>query len=106
MGNGYDVDVEQIRTHAAPVEAVMARFAAVKSASAHISQDTQAYGALCGWIAGILEGRHTRQDELVAGVEENLRLVAEQLRATAESYRVVDEENAGMVRSAGGEVAR
>ncbi|TQM83041.1 excreted virulence factor EspC (type VII ESX diderm) [Saccharothrix saharensis] len=103
MAAGYDVDVEQIRAHAAHVEAVLARFEAVKAASAHIARDDQAYGKLCGWISGILEGRHTRQDELVAGVENNLRLVVAQLRATAETYQVVDEDNAHRVRSAGGE---
>lgn len=83
------------------MEAVLARFEAVKSASTHIAADDQAYGVLCGWISGILESRHTRQDELVAGVEENLKLVAEQLRATAEHYQNTDEDNAELVRSAG-----
>jgi hypothetical protein len=104
--NGYDVDVEQIRAHAAHVEAILGRFEAVKSASAHITRDDQAYGALCGWISGILEGRHTRQDELVAGVENNLRLTVTHLRSTAETYQAVDEDNADKVRSAGGEGAR
>ena len=103
MADGYDVDVEQIRAHAAHVEAVLARFEAVKAASAHITRDDQAYGKTCGWISGILERRHTRQDELVSGVENNLRLVVTQLRATAEMYQAVDEDNAHRVRSAGGE---
>ncbi|QFZ24595.1 hypothetical protein EKG83_29875 [Saccharothrix syringae] len=102
MVEGYDVDVEQIRAHAANVEAVLARFAAVRSAGAHIRGDTRAYGKLCGWISGVLEDRHARQDELVAGVEHNLRLVVRQLRATAAEYRAVDDDNADRVRSAGG----
>ena len=104
--NGYDVDVEQIRAHAAHVEAVLARFEAVKAAAAHIARDDRAYGKLCGWISGVLAGRHTRQVELVAVVENNLRLAAAQLRATAETYQAVDDDNAHLVRSAGGEVAR
>jgi hypothetical protein len=103
LSAGYDVDVEQIRAHAARVEAILMRFEAVKSASGHIARDDQAYGTLCGWISGILEGRHTRQDELVAGVEHNLKLVVAQLRATVDTYQAVDENNANQVRAAGGE---
>ncbi|GAA1344172.1 hypothetical protein J7S33_06630 [Saccharothrix algeriensis] len=101
MTSGYHVDVEQLRRHAGNIEALKARFEAVKSASAHIAQDDQAYGLLCGWISGILEARHTRQDELIAYVEENLALAAESLRATADDYRAVEDANASLVRSAG-----
>ncbi|GHJ53263.1 hypothetical protein Nm8I071_25700 [Nonomuraea sp. TT08I-71] len=87
---GWVADTEQIRAHAAYVEALRARFEAVRGASAHIARDDQAYGLLCGWISGILEDRHTRQDELVAYVDENLRLVADGLRRTADNYDGVD----------------
>lgn len=88
--DGYTVDVQQLRTHAGSIEALKDRFDAVKTASAHIAQDDQAYGLLCGWIAGILEGRHTRQDELIAYVEENLTLAAKSLRDTADDYEELD----------------
>jgi len=101
MGHGFNVDVEQLRAHARNVEAIQARFDAVKSASAHIAQDDQAYGLLCGWIAGVLEGRHTRQDELIAYVQENLVLVAASLRTSADDYDAVEDTNAGLIRSAG-----
>jgi excreted virulence factor EspC (type VII ESX diderm) len=104
MTNGYDVDPEQLRAHAANVEAIRARFEAVKSASAHIARNDQAYGLLCGWIAGVLEDRHTRQDELIAYVEENLSLVADSLRSAAERYEAVEDAHAGMIRSTAGEV--
>ncbi|MEJ2854142.1 MULTISPECIES: type VII secretion target [unclassified Saccharothrix] len=106
MGQGYHVDPEQIRQHAANVETVAARFGAVKSASGHIAGDAQAYGALCGWISGILEDRHRRQDELIAYVEENLDLVAKALRETAEYYELVEQGNSDLIRTSGGEVAR
>ncbi|RKT74720.1 excreted virulence factor EspC (type VII ESX diderm) [Saccharothrix variisporea] len=101
MGDGYVVDLEQIRAHARNVEAIRARFDAVKTASAHIAQDDQAYGLLCGWIAAVLEGRHTRQDELIAQVEENLALVVEELGATADEYTEVEESNARSITAAG-----
>ncbi|CAL9484237.1 hypothetical protein SUDANB95_03082 [Actinosynnema sp. ALI-1.44] len=101
MGDGYIVDLEQIRAHARNVEAIRARFDAVKTASAHIAQDDQAYGLLCGWISAVVEGRHTRQDELIAQVEENLALVVEELGATAAEYTDVEESNARSITAAG-----
>jgi hypothetical protein len=103
VGEGYRVDPEQLRRHAVNVEAVAARFGAVRAASGHIAQDDQAYGVLCGWISAVLEGRHTRQDELVEFVAENLKLAAASLRAAADSYVAADEETAGAVRRIGGE---
>ncbi|MBE9376097.1 hypothetical protein IQ251_16720 [Saccharopolyspora sp. HNM0983] len=100
---GYDVSAEQIRAHAGKVEEIEARFDAVRDASSHIQQDDQAYGLLCGWIAGILEGRHTRQDELVDFVAENLSLAAESLRAVADDYQGLDEDNADLLQSSGGD---
>lgn len=99
---GYDVDIEQIRTHAGNVDAIRARFEAVKAASAHITQDGEAYGLLCQWISGLMEGRHARQDELIAYVEENLSLAVESLRATADEYQAVEDGNARLIESAGG----
>ncbi|HEX6355892.1 type VII secretion target [Actinophytocola sp.] len=90
MGDGYTVKPDELRAHAAKLEALRDRFAAVKSASTHITQDSQAYGLLCGWIAAVLEGRHRRQDELVAYVEENLSLAARSLRDSADDYEDSD----------------
>ncbi|KUL21415.1 hypothetical protein [Actinoplanes awajinensis] len=93
MADGIAAEIEQIRAHAANIEALRGRFVAVKGASAQIAGDSAAYGLLCGWIAGILEGRHTRQDELIAFVEENLSLVAEGLHKTADNYEATESEN-------------
>ncbi|MEV0705885.1 type VII secretion target [Saccharopolyspora sp. NPDC050389] len=101
MGDGYNVNIEQMRAHAGNVDAIKDRFAAVKSASANIAQDDQAYGLLCGWISGVLEGRHAKQDELIAYVEENLSLLSEALRASGDDYQGLDEEHAGLIRSTG-----
>ncbi|MEH0927044.1 type VII secretion target [Micromonospora sp. CPCC 205558] len=91
------VDTDQIRAHARNIDTLRARFDAVKGASAFIVGDEQAYGLLCGWIAGVLDGRHTRQDELIAYVEENLVLVAAQLRKTADSYDAAETDTTGML---------
>ncbi|MEV4489597.1 hypothetical protein AB0K04_05700 [Micromonospora coxensis] len=101
MGDGFAADAEGIRTHAHQVEALTARFDAVKAASAHITGDDAAYGLLCGWISGVLEGRHARQDELIAAVEENLSLAVSGLRRTADSYDSADSDNATLISRVG-----
>lgn len=102
MADGFAVDAEQIRAHARNVDALRGRFDAVKTASAQIAQDDAAYGLLCGWISGVLEGRHKRQDELVAYVEENLSLVVRGLQRTADNYDNVDTDADTVIRKAGG----
>ncbi|MCH7233048.1 type VII secretion target [Glycomyces sp. L485] len=90
--SGYEVDPEQLRSHASNLENFSARFDAVLGASSHIAQDDEAYGQLCGWIAGILEDRHVRQDNLVTYVQENIALAAESIRAAADAYEESDND--------------
>ncbi|GGS23033.1 MULTISPECIES: type VII secretion target [Actinokineospora] len=97
MAGGFGVEIEQLRAHAANVEAVKARFEAVKAASSHIARDDSAYGLLCGWISGILEDKHARQDALIARLENNLSLVAAELRASAAEYEATEDANALMI---------
>ncbi|MFG2058475.1 type VII secretion target [Micromonospora sp. NPDC048930] len=106
MADGFAVDAEQIRAHARNVDAVRGRFDAVKTASAHIAQDDSAYGLLCSWMPAILEGRHKRQDELIAYVEENLSLVVAGLRKTADNYDNADTDADTTIRKAGGGLTR
>jgi Excreted virulence factor EspC, type VII ESX diderm len=101
MGDGYTVDVQQLRKHAGNLDSLKERFAAVKSASSHITQDDQAYGLLCGWISGVLEGRHQKQDELLAYVAESLDLVSQELELTADAYDTVDNDGADRMRQIG-----
>ncbi len=101
MSDGFQADPRQLRRHAAGVEEVRARFGAVRAASAHIARDDAAYGLMCGWIAGIFEGRHQRQDSLVAYVAENLSLAADALSRSAEAYERVDDAVAEAIRRAG-----
>jgi hypothetical protein len=99
--DGFAVDAQQVRAHAARIDAVQQQFAAVKTASAAITQDDAAYGLLCGWISAILERRHVRQNELIAYVEENLRLASDALVRTGQDYDQVDDAAAERLRRAG-----
>ncbi|MBM7858882.1 type VII secretion target [Lentzea nigeriaca] len=101
--SGFNVEAEQLRAHAGSIDAIRQRFAKVKAASAHIIGDDQAYGALCGWISGVLEGRHTEIDDVIATVEHNLELVAKELRASADTYVTADQDNVDRITSAGGD---
>jgi hypothetical protein len=102
MPDGFSVDAQQIRAHAARIDAVRQRFGAVRAASAAIAQDDAAYGMLCGWMAGILERRHVRQDNLIAYVAENLRLASDALIRTGQDYDEADDAAAQRLRRAGG----
>jgi Excreted virulence factor EspC, type VII ESX diderm len=87
-GRGEDlpVDTAQLRSHAQRIAAVQARFDAARTAGAYIAGNHAAYGLLSGWTSAVLAGRHARQDELIADVEENLSLIADGLRGTADRY--------------------
>lgn len=102
MSDDFQVDARQIRAHATKIDGIQQRFAAVKAASSAIVQDDAAYGLLCGWMAGILETRHAKQDELYAYVEENLRLASDALVRTSEDYELTDDAAADRLRRAGG----
>jgi hypothetical protein len=106
MADGYTVEPEQLRKHAANLDALRARFEAVKSASTHIAQDDQAYGLLCGWIAAVLEGRHQEQDSLLDFAANNLDLAASGLRDSAARYEETDTGAAGTLTSIGGELGK
>ena len=101
MTDAFSVDADQLRRHVAHLDAVRARFGAVRSASAAIAQDGSAYGLLCAWLPAVLEGRHHRQDGLIAYVEENLSLAADALTEVAGAYDDVDAGAADAVHRAG-----
>jgi hypothetical protein len=101
MPDGFTTNPSELRTHATNVDAVKERFGNVKAASSHIAQDDQAYGLLCGWISGILEARHQKQDELLGKAEENLSLVAKSLRDTADDYEAREQGVVGVMDSIG-----
>lgn len=101
MSDGFTTNPAELRAHAANVDTVRERFGNVKAASAHIAQDDQAYGVLCGWISGVLEARHQKQDELLGRVEENLSLVATSLRDTADDYETHEQGVVGVMDAIG-----
>ncbi len=55
-----------------------------------IAGDDQAYGILCSWMPAVLRARHTKQDELFDYVAENLQMISDGLRDTADAYTDAD----------------
>lgn len=104
MADGYTVKPEELRKHASNLDALKARFDAVKAASAHITQDDQAYGLLCGWISGILEGRHAEQDSLLDFAVNNLALAAQELRDSAGDYEEMDTTASDTMKTIGNDL--
>jgi hypothetical protein len=98
---GFNVDIQQLRTHAQNVQAVRQRFDAVQAASSQIAGDGRAYGLLCGWISAVLEGRHHKQDELLAYVAESLDIASRELELSADAYDTVDNGEADRLNQVG-----
>jgi hypothetical protein len=92
MGEGYEVDTEQLGQLSSRFAAFATEFDAILTASQAISQDDEAYGILCSWIPAVLEGRHEEFDELMRYGQENFTLLAEAVTSTAESYEYAEED--------------
>lgn len=104
MADGYTVKSDELRQHATNLDGLKARFDAVKSASTHITQDDQAYGLLCGWISGVLEGRHQEQDSLLDFAANNLDLAARELRDSADDYDEMDAAASDKMKTIGNDL--
>lgn len=94
MGEGYQVDIDQLHQLSARFESFTTEFDSILTASQAISQDDEAYGLLCEWIPAILEGRHEAFDELMRYGQENMSLLSSVIRSTAEEYENADEDTA------------
>ncbi|GAA1688463.1 hypothetical protein GCM10009830_40090 [Glycomyces endophyticus] len=91
MSDRFEVVTDDLRGHAANIDAVRARFDAVLSAIDTIAQDGEAYGIICQFLPPILSGRQDEQKELTTLAQENLELLAEAVRSTADDYDAADQ---------------
>jgi hypothetical protein len=90
VGEGFEVDTDQLAQLASRFNGFSSEFDAILTASQAISQDDDAYGLLCSWIPAILEGRHEAFDELMRYGQENMMLLAEAVGTTADDYSGAD----------------
>jgi hypothetical protein len=106
MGEGFQVDIDQLRGLASQFQAFSEEFDAVVTASQAISQDDEAYGLLCSWIPAVLEGRHQEFDEWLNFGQENMELLAGAISGVAGAYEAADEDNAKAFEDIGEEFGR
>lgn len=104
MAGQFDVTPEDLQTHAANIDALRERFGAVLGAIDSVAQDNEAYGIICQFLPPVLADRQAEQKELTAMAEENLDLLAQALRATAEDYENADEAGAKEQRALGDQI--
>lgn len=90
MSAGIEVDPEELRTHAGHIDGLIARYEAVKAASAQITAAPDAFGPLCEWMAGILEDKHQMVEPLIERGASNLGTHVEALRTCADLYEESD----------------
>ncbi|WP_051393113.1 type VII secretion target [Glycomyces arizonensis] len=91
MSDQFDVVTDDLNTHAANIDALRERFGAIQSAMDSVVQDNEAYGIICQFLPPVLAGRQADQKDLVTMAQENLELLAQALRDTADSYTAADE---------------
>ncbi|MCH7231058.1 type VII secretion target [Glycomyces sp. L485] len=90
MADGIDVVTEDLVTHASHIDILRERFGAILPAMDSVEQDNEAYGIICQFLPPVLAGRQADQRELVEMAQENLELLAQALRDTAEDYDAAD----------------
>jgi len=91
MSDHIDVVTDDLVTHAANIDALRERFGAILGAIDSVAQDNEAYGIICQFLPPILADRQSEQKELTSMAQENLELLAQALRSTAEAYEAADE---------------
>jgi phage-related tail protein len=94
MISHIDVEPEALITHASHIDSLRERFGAILSAVDSVEQDNEAYGIICQFLPPILAGRQADQKELVEMAQENLEMLAQALRDTADAYNAADEATA------------
>ncbi|WP_026930077.1 type VII secretion target [Glycomyces tenuis] len=94
MGDHIDVEPEALIAHAGHLDEIRDRFGAILSAIDSIEQDNEAYGIICQFLPPVLAARQGDQKEFTAMAQENLELLAQALRDTADAYTAADEEAA------------
>jgi hypothetical protein len=103
-GTGWKVDPDQLRTHAVGLRELLARFDAIRTASASTGLDTEAFGQLCQFLPPILDGHRDDQDELTEDLATNLELLAAGVEACADEYEGADADSGADIEALAAEL--
>ena len=90
MRIGTEVNSLQDLKPGSVIDGLIARYEAVKAASAQITAAPDAFGPLCEWMAGILEDKHQMVEPLFERGASNLGTHVEALRTCADLYEESD----------------
>jgi uncharacterized protein YukE len=102
---GFEVDPEALRQHAAALEGLRDRFAALAEASASVTKTNGAFGLMFSdWMEPVLDGKHDEVHALIPATAAAVESHAVALRECAESYDAADEATASDLEALTGEL--
>ncbi|SFJ82577.1 Excreted virulence factor EspC, type VII ESX diderm [Amycolatopsis sacchari] len=91
----FDVDPDELRTHASHVDALVDRLNTAVDAANTVVMDDSAYGLLCAFLPPIIN--KTTQDDATDALRaavEGMGNTADNVRAAADGYEEQDRSNA------------
>lgn len=91
MSDQQPVDPELFRVHAGNLDALRSMLAEVRLASRQPGQGPVEFGALFGWMLSCVGDGYTRQQELIAYVEETLSVLVRAFRRVANGEQELKE---------------
>jgi uncharacterized protein YukE len=94
MSDQFDVTPEDLVAHAANIEGLAERIGPIVDAMSSVTESTDAYGIICQFLPPVLSSRQEEQKELSEMARENLTMLAQAVRESAEAYEAADEETA------------
>lgn len=115
MTGGFEVDVDQVRSHANTLKGFQQRAGTAADAGSHLAGLDEAYGILCQPFGEKTREPQEKGAEALAKVENTTGHLADGLTAAADAYQEVEEKVRDILRelaqavanaSAGPEVGR
>ncbi|WP_327040931.1 ESX-1 secretion-associated protein [Micromonospora ureilytica] len=89
-GDGFQVDPDDLSTHAAHIERNADGLDTARQAGQHVQLSADAYGQLCAIMPLLLDGLQRTLVDGIADAAGSVRDTSEKLRANADRYRASD----------------
>ncbi|RQX18650.1 ESX-1 secretion-associated protein [Micromonospora ureilytica] len=101
-GDGFQVDPDDLSTHAAHIERNADGLDTARQAGQHIQLSADAYGQLCAIMPLLLDGLQRTLVDGIADAAGSVRDTSEKLRANADRYRASDASAEQLLRQTRG----
>jgi hypothetical protein len=92
MGDGFTVDIDQLRSQAGAVDGLASRADTAVGAGAHVTSLDDAYGLLCRPFADLLKDPQQRGVDTLTATAEVLHQTVTGLQDCAKTYREAEEK--------------